>query len=220
MFAAPELSIYSVNGRDELALNGFVNESNIFAVCERINERLRLRQKPYNEPCFLLTNQSLDTVMITRLIKCMFDNQIKLKQLILRGNRLDDFDLRFALGDYIESSCGRFLAELDLSHNSIGDYGAICLLKALVSAKTSSTDRRITKIDLSNNLIAHPFRIIDAIPVNARHLVFAADVSPRSAMESALIHVFGLEDQRCSQVRRGEMNTQSLRIWEPDHDDC
>ena len=222
---APELRVFAVNGRDELSLTGSVDESNVFAVCEKMNERLKLRQKPYSEPCFILTNQSLDTVLVARLVKCMYENQIKLKQLMLSGNRLNDFDIRFSLGDYIESVCGRFLAELDVSYNLIGDYGAICLLKALVAAKTTSTDKRLTRLDLSNNVITHPYRLMDAIPANVRHLVFATDVSPRTAIEGALIHVFGIKDQRCPQAKRDvemmapELIQTSTRIREPEDDD-
>jgi hypothetical protein len=135
-------------------------------------------------------------------MRCIGENQLRLKSLDLSGNRLNDFDIRFCLGSYIESVSGRFLAELDLSNNLIGDFGCICILKSLVQAKNASTDQRITRVDLRNSLITHPYRLMEAIPAPVKPLIFAPGISHPSAIQAALIHVVGLDDQRYPKANR------------------
>ena len=223
----PELRVFAVNGRDELSINGPIDESNVIAACERIDERIKNKSRPYQDPLLNLSDRSLDPLIIGRLMKCVMDNQVRLKVLWLDGNRLDDFDLEFCIGSYIESVSARFLSELNLSQNLIGDYGCICVLQFLVNAKLASTDSRITVVNVRNNLITHPNRVIEAIPPHLRQLVYAAGISDPRDIDSARIHMVGLDDQRCPRAKRDgaalvvSASRESARsvIREPDDDD-
>lgn len=221
----PELRVTALNGRDELSIVGPIDESNVIAVCERISERIRSQIRNLHDIAFDLSDRSLEPLVVGQLMRCIGENLLRLKSLDLSGNRLNDFDIRFCLGSYIEIVSGRFLADLDLSNNLIGDFGCICILKSLVEAKNASTDRRITRVDLRNNLITHPYRLIEAIPAPVQPLIFAPGISHPSSIKAALIHVVGLDDQRFPKANRdvpqalSEHMPRMVSMQEPDADE-
>lgn len=197
----PELRLFSVNGRDELKITGSLDESNLIAACERIDERLKMRGRSIQEVLLDVSDKGLDAVALGRLIQCFTENKVRMKWINASGNKLNDFDMYFALGTYIESVEGRFLVDLDLSSNSIGDFGCITLLQALIRAKLASTDRRITVVSLKDNLISHPLRLLEAIPKDLADFVYAAGVSQGPMSPQTLIQLVGLDAQRCFRAK-------------------
>jgi hypothetical protein len=197
----PELRLFAVNGRDELKIVGSLDESNLIAACERIDERLKTRGRSFQEVLLDVSDKGLEAVGLGRLIQCFSENHVRVKWIDASQNKLDDFDMHFAIGRYIESVEGRFLVDLDLSNNSIGDFGCITLLQAMIRAKLASTDRRITVVSLRENLIAHPLRVLEAIPADLAPVVFAPGVSQSVMSPQTLIQLVGLDSQRCARAR-------------------
>ena len=227
MFASqPDLRVFSVNGHDVLSISGVISEANVMGVCERIDERVRTKTRPYEDPTLDLGDRDLDPLTIGHLMRCVSRNQIRPKVLRLSGNRLTDFDFANSVGFFVESLSGRFLSELELSDNRIGDFGCITILQALLMGKSSSTDRRVTVVRLNNNFITHPYRILEAVPPGLRSLIFAPGISPPGAMDQAVLYLYGLEDQRvprakrdCAKVQQEEVRRRPPGIREPDDDD-
>lgn len=210
----PELRIFAVNGREELAISGRLDSSNLFAACERIDERLKSRGRSLQDASFDLGNQALDPIAVGRIMLCLHDNHVKLRGLKLASNRLADFDVHYAVGAYLDSVYGRFLAEVDLTDNAIGDFGVICLLQTLIRSKTASSERRITVVKLRDNLVSHPGRLIEAIPADLRDIVYAPPFSSGPS-ERALIHITGLDQQKCPRASRDMPETPKVPITRP-----
>jgi hypothetical protein len=205
-----DLRIFTGNGRDEMELTGLVDGSNIIAVCDRINARLQARRsRGFQEICLDLSSKRLDAVCIGRILQCFSNNSVCVRSLRLGGNRLTDFDMRFGLGNFVESSSGRFLTEIDVSQNSIGDFGCVCLLQAVLANKRMNPDNRTMIVRLRDNLVHHPATILEAVPDVFRPLVFAPGISDRN--ESAVIHLAGMDQQRCPRARR-DMLPQQLSV--------
>ena len=184
------------------------------AVCERINERVRTKSGGYTQAILDLSDKQLSPFGIGHLIRCFDENQVRPKILKLSGNKLIDFDLANAVGFFIESVSGRFLTELDLSENEIGDFGAICILQSLVTNKLRSSERRITILRVNNNLITHPARIVEAVPENLRHLIHAPGFSTAS-MDQALIYIYGMDDQRVPRAKRDGATSSDIPLLRP-----
>ena len=230
MFEIPsELRVHEVNGSTVLSINGQISESTVMSLCERMDLRFRTRASLYKESTLDLTNKALNSISVGHLIRCIDRNQIRPKIVLLCGSHLNDFDLHNAIGSYIESVSGRFISELDISDNQIGDFGLITILQSMVTNKLNSSDKKISIVRINNNLITHPARILQAIPPNLQYLVYASGgFMPQAAMADALIYLYGLEDQRVPRAKR-DVDTQHTtpppsarprgQIQEPDSDD-
>lgn len=211
----PELRLFAVNGRDELKIVGNLDESNLIAACERVDERLKSRGRSFQEVLLDVSEKGLDAIALGRLIQCFAENHVRVKWINACKNCLNDFDMYFALGKYIESVEGRSLVDLDLSDNSIGDFGCITLLQALIRAKLASTERRITVVSLEGNLISHPLRLLEAIPQDLAPVVYATGISQTPMSPQTLIQLVGLDSQRCARAKRDYPAIPAVPITRP-----
>lgn len=211
---APDLLIYTGNGTDEIRLSGFIESANLVAVCDRINERLLARRsRGFQEVALDLSGKGLDAIAVGKILKCFSDNNVCVVSLRLSGNRLNDFDIEFALGDFVRAPCNKFLVDIDLAGNGIGDFGCICLLKALIVGR--SADRpRATRVRLRDNLISHPRQLIEAVPDSFRPLIAAVGVEGMSfsvSPDQIMVQLIGMDQQQCARARR-DIPDPSLKV--------
>lgn len=211
-YSSTDLRVFTGNGRDELEVTGPISAANIIAVCERITERLQARRGRGSQDMYLdLSGKRMDAVCVGKVLQCFSDNSVCLKSLRLVDNSLNDFDLRFGLGAYILSPAGRFLTDIDLSQNAIGDFGCLSLLQLLIEARSRrDMERKITVVRIRDNLISHPGSIVDAIPEALRVLVSVPGITREQSPDQILVHMVGMDQQRSGRARRDM--PQQIRI--------
>lgn len=216
-YSSTDLRVFTGNGRDELEVTGPISASNIIAVCERVTERLQARRGRGSQEVYLdLSGKRMDAVCVGKVLQCFSDNSVCLKSLRLVDNSLTDFDLRFGLGAYIQSPAGRFLTDIDLSQNSIGDFGCLCLLQLLIDARSrNQMERKITVVRIRDNLISHPGSIVDAIPEALRILVSVPGITGEQPPNQILVHMVGMDQQRSGRARRDMPQQIKIPITRP-----